>query len=156
MRNGFKPFIKKTKGKSMRTFSPCPHSSCALSRGDRASFHSHHPQSGFVLFSSWTHTGLCRFGPDTTGTTFGTVAPFPCMCSSCTEIQSQLDTVLPIALSSLRAIRINDFQAQSTSLWASGDCEGEGPTSRPLLPALPGPIGGRACVLSQGVFKCRG
>lgn len=89
------------------------------------------------------------------GPLLGPLLLSPSMCSSCTGIQSQLDTALPTALSSLRAIRINDFQAQSTSLWASGDCEGEGPTSRPLLPALPGPTGGRVCVLSQGVFKSR-
>lgn len=120
----------------------------------RASFHPHHPQSGFVPFtplhgltqvslqiwSRYHHWDTCSLPLS------------PAFVPAVLVPQSQLDTALPTALSSLRAIMINDFQPQSTFLWGSGDCEG--PTSRLLLPASPGQMVA-ALVLSQGAFKSR-
>lgn len=119
MRNGCKPFNKKTEGKSMRTFSPCPLSSCALSRGDR--------QPGTTSTPTIYRVGLCpsllfmdshrslqiwsRYHWDHFWDSFSfplTPACVPAMLVT----PSQLDTALPTALSSLREMRIDDFQAQ--------------------------------------------
>lgn len=162
MRNGFKPFIKKT-GKIREDLLALPSQQlCIQQRGQgvRASFHPHHPQSAFVLFTplhGLTQVSL-QIWPRYHWDHFWDSSSFPLSPACVPAIlvtQFQLDTALPTALSSLRAIRIDDFQAPCMSLWGSDDSEGEGPTGKQLFPALPGPTGGRAWVLSQGMFKSR-
>lgn len=126
----------------------------------RASFHPHHPQSGFVPLTA-LH-GLTQVSLQT-GSRYhwdhfwaSCSLPLSPVCVPAMLVtQSQLDTALPTALSSLRATIIYDFSASkhvSPRKWWLWRWRSQKQSTPPYLAR---PKGGRAGVLSQGVVKPR-
>lgn len=129
-------------GKYRGTFSPCPSSSFPLCRGVRESGPPLTSGSGSstplapphglmqISLQVWSRYLWDHFWDSSSFALSQAGVP------TIPAIQSQLGTALPIAPTSLRALRNDDSPGLNQVSDSSGDCGG--PTGRLLLPASPG------------------